>query len=385
MDVTVQPRDAANHAFERILRSLDDPLSLPMVTLDYFAEIHDEMDSMHITLEPIARKKFVKSAARQLAHLKEKTEEEPSRINVDGDWIGKSGHGNQVLTEIEEALLCGILSSQRHLGVKIVRSTICEIARSTYPNKGAVFSKEWLEGFLHRNEDLFVLRTKKSMKECRSNEVTFDQTLLFCNVFEEMLSEYASKGIPLHPETLCNMDETLLQIVSNGKVDIELVPCRELTGTDSIRDPSVVGSMLVFVNAAGTVPYVYFCMKKEGKAKKHRVPNLVLQQNTRQSNATTVLKCADSWSKTGYISAKHVKEAIAGFAGVMKERWGHTKHPIILLANNLRQHQTQETLELSAENQIVLQMLTLNASHFLQPLDDKLFVVFKSQLLLRYQ
>ena len=97
-----------------------------------------------------------------------------------------------------------------------------------------MFSKEWLEGFLHQNEDLFVLRTKKSMKECQSNEVTFDQTLLFCDVFEEMLSEYASKGIPLHPETLCNMDETLLQIVSNGKVDIELVPRRELTGTDSI-------------------------------------------------------------------------------------------------------------------------------------------------------
>jgi len=147
----------------------------------------------------------------------------------------------------------------------------------------------------------------------------------------------------------------------------------------------VVGSMLVFVNAAGAVPYVYFCMKKEGKAKKYPVPNLVLQQNTRQSNATTVLKCADSWSETGYVSAKHVEEAIAGFAAVMKEHWGHTKHPIILLADNLQQHRTQETLELSAENQIVLQMLTPNASHFLQPLDDKLFAVFKSQLLLCYR
>jgi len=234
MDIPVQPRDIANHAFERILRCLDDPLSLSMVTLDYFAEIRNEMVSMQITLEPAAQKKFVKSAARQLAHLKEKTQENPSSINVDGDWIGKFRHGNQVLTEIEEALLCGILSSQRHLGVKIVQSTICEIARSTYPDKGAAFSKEWLEGFLHRNKDLFVLRAKKSMKECRSNEVTFDQTLLFCNVFEEMLSTYASKGIPLHPETLCNMDETLLRIVSNGKVDIELVPHGELTGTASI-------------------------------------------------------------------------------------------------------------------------------------------------------
>ena len=55
--------------------------------------------------------------------------------------------------------------------------------------------------------------------------------------------------------------------MSNGKVDIELVPRGELTGTDSIRDPSVVGSMLVFVNAAGTVPYVYTLQQKSYLAK----------------------------------------------------------------------------------------------------------------------
>jgi hypothetical protein len=37
-------------------------------------------------------------------------------------------------------------------------------------------------------------------------------------------------------------------------------------------------------------------------------------------------------------------------------------------------------LEIASENQILLQFLTPNASHFLQPLDDKLFAIFKREL-----
>ena len=102
-----------------------------------------------------------------------------------------------------------------------------------------------------------------------------------------------------------------------------------------MRDLSVVGSMLVFVNADGVIPLVYICMKKEGKAKKYPVPNLAFHQIVRNAHAMTVLQCADSWCKTGYISEKHMEEAITEFATVMKEQWGHTKYPVILLADNL--------------------------------------------------
>ncbi len=47
-----------------------------------------------------------------------------------------------------------------------------------------------------------------------------------------------------------DMDKTLLQIASNGKAELELVPCGEATGTRSSKDPSVVGSMLGFVNGS---------------------------------------------------------------------------------------------------------------------------------------
>jgi hypothetical protein len=195
-----------------------------------------------------------------------------------------------------------------------------------------------------------------------------------------MIGDYELKNIPLHPDTLCNMDETLLQIASNGKAELELVPRGEATGTRSSKDPSVVGSMLVFVNASGDVPFVYFCMKKVGKAKKYPVPIIPTNRSTRNSNAMKLMGSAYSWSETGYVAEHHIEEAISKFSVIMREHWGHTKYPVVLLADNLQQHQSLNTLELSAKNKIVLQMLTPNASHYLQPLDDKLFAIFKDQL-----
>jgi hypothetical protein len=79
-----------------------------------------------------------------------------------------------------------------------------------FPEKGSVFGKDWEDGFLKRNDDIFVLQEKRSMSKNQSNALTYDKTIIFCNVFEDMIGDYELKNIPLHPDTLCNMDETLL-------------------------------------------------------------------------------------------------------------------------------------------------------------------------------
>ena len=119
--MSVMLRDVAASAFERIVRSFPDPHTLLNLTLDFCVEIQKEMTSMKVQLEPDDVKKFVKSAAVQLYRLKKKFDENPTM--ADGHWIGKKDHMNQILTTFEEALLCGILTSQRHLGVKLKRET----------------------------------------------------------------------------------------------------------------------------------------------------------------------------------------------------------------------------------------------------------------------
>ena len=137
--------------------------------------------------------------------------------------------------------------------------------------------------------------------------------------------------------------------------------------------------MLIFITATGTVPSVYFCMKKGKQSKKYPVPKMIFNCEGRSGNKASIYETGDTWSETGYMSKIHVGNAIANFASVMKHYWGDG-HPIILLADNLRQHQTLNTLKLSAENGIQLQFLTPNSSHFRQPLDDKLFAIFKKEL-----
>ncbi len=93
---------------------------------------------------------------------------------------------------------------------------------------------------------------------------------------------------------------------------------------------------------------------------------------------------AYSWSETGYVAEHHIEEAISKFSVIMREHWGHTKYSVVLLADNLWQHQFLNTLELSAKNKIMLQMVTPNASHYLQLLDDRLFAIFKDPLEIWY-
>ncbi len=78
---------------------------------------------MKVQQEPDDVKKFVKSATAQHYCLKKKLDENPTMAV--GHWIGKKDQMNQIF---EEALLCGILTSQRDLGVKVKKETALEVA-----------------------------------------------------------------------------------------------------------------------------------------------------------------------------------------------------------------------------------------------------------------
>ena len=105
METAIAPWDIANQVFERIVQSLSDPMTLSQLKLNYFAKIQDEMLWSEIKMETTEERRFLKSTARQLACLKETYEKNPSGFNADGDWILKKGHGNQILTEVEEAAM----------------------------------------------------------------------------------------------------------------------------------------------------------------------------------------------------------------------------------------------------------------------------------------
>lgn len=377
MASSLAPREIAKHALERL--GYQDPTELNLCS-----EVRLSMEALSCNVASEDRKRFVKSAAYQLSLLLQQLQKSKKHYPIGEECLDIKSHANQNLTDVEESFLCGVLMAQRQSGLKITLLRARQAAEVAFGGRGLKFGKNWSKGFKKRNTSIFTISKKRSMSKGRSDSLTYDQCEIFCDAMEDIVSDHEAICFPVHPDTLCNMDETLLRLTSNGRVELELVPRDERTGTASTKDTTVIGSMLVFVTASGVVPFVYFCMKKDPNARSYPVPKLVINRESRNGKVTTIYEVGDTWSETGYMKLNHIEYAVAAFGDVMKHYYPSMNHPVILLADNLRQHQDLDVLEILAKHRVLLQFLTPNASHFLQPLDDKLFAVFKKELERQY-
>jgi len=92
------------------------------------------------------------------------------------------------------------------------------------------------------------------------------------------------------------------------------------------------------------------------------------------------------YSESALISEVIFKKTLHNFANVMKDHFETLlgSHPLLLFTDNLRCHCTKGVLELAEQLHVHLNMFSPNSSHFLAPLDNKMFAVFKSKLEMGY-
>ena len=335
--------------------------------------------------------KFRSSISKQVHRLLNAID--PSDKDLNGTLVTQKSHGHQLLTDVEEMILLGLLISQRHNQVRLTQPHIKATAISMFGLAKGNFSRNWVRAFEERHKDILFRsgKSRKIMKAARVANTTFDQALIFSRVFQGVLESFQELQSPVSPQFLCNCDETLINIVRNGKVDIELVPRGVRTGSGS-PPPGLIGSMLCFVTASGDVPLVVFVMKKASNERGVRVPKLtdpiVGTKNARQR--ARWIRQHHFFSPTGYVSEQHFQSSLQLFADVMSSFSEYEvpissrPSPLLLLADNLKIHRTEATLSKAVELKIHLQMLSPNASHFLQPLDDVLFASFKACLKAQY-
>jgi hypothetical protein len=108
---------------------------------------------------------------------------------------------------------------------------------------------------------------------------------------------------------------------------------------------------------------------------------------TRQGKSAHLLAYDHGYSESGMISESIFKKTLHNFSNVMKTHFESllNSSPLILFTDNLRCHCTLGVLELAEKLlQIHLDMFAPNSSHFLAPLDNKMFAIFKSELEMRY-
>ena len=91
--------------------------------------------------------------------------------------------------------------------------------------------------------------------------------------------------------------------------------------------------------------------------------------------------CKGSWphfyafTKTGYTNKKLHSATIEQFGKIWKEL--HPDEMCWLFGDQLASHKCVETIIAALENNVMCWLLPANTSHFLQPLDEKVFACFK--------
>ena len=327
-------------------------------------------------------KTLIASSQRALRRRKNDVGKDPSKWMDGVIFVGEKWDGHQKLTDMEENILCGMLFFCHHQGVSLTQKFVRNIALKSFPRYES-FGEDWFKGFRKRHGELFLFQSQQSMSRGRRDPTTYEQTLLFIETFGKVLDSFRASSWEVHASALVNFDETLIRAgVKNGKESLELIPRGEATGSDRVPN-GVVGALLTFVTADGSVPLLYVCMKhKSSKTSRLTAPLFPERRASRNLKNPDIWKVHYSTSESGYVNEGHILEAFELFGEIMQHhmRLRAAEYPVVLLGDNLRQHRTLPALEKCMEWSIHLQMLPPNSSHYLQPLDNIPFAIFKRSL-----
>ena len=374
------PRDLANYVFELYLKDNGQTRSRAIQHFDVMVEIRkvidENIDKTILSMDQYRR--LVRSIRQHFYRLEQQLEENPDDVDVDGKWVERKSHQLKKLSDLQESMLVGLLLCAKRNHTKITIQFVKALVNTAFATSpGFPFGVHWCKLFVKRYGHLWRFTTKKRISPSRTSIVTFNQSRLFSEVWCEIIADYQNLGLTLNPDIICNVDEILLHITENGRVFSQLI-LRDGTHGDCELKGKTIGSMIAFVSANGNVPFIMFCMKKKKTQRKYMIPVLRSERATRFGSIADVFDVDHCTTETGYITEKQFQLGLAKFAKVMRERCYDKQ--IILLADNLRSHRTLTTLQMAQYYNITFQMFTPNASHFLQPLDNILFAVFKMAL-----
>jgi hypothetical protein len=114
-------------------------------------------------------------------------------------------------------MLVGLLLSAKQNYTKITKQSILTIVNVAFAtSSGFPFGMKWCKLFVKRFGHMWRFTTKKRIAEGRTSVLTFKQSILFSNVWQNILTDYQSLGLSLNPDVICNVDETLLNITENS-------------------------------------------------------------------------------------------------------------------------------------------------------------------------
>jgi len=283
----------------------------------------------------------------------------------------KRAHGNMLLKDEEELKIVGyaIASSLHHH--PLTGQEIKAMAKALFPHLCRNSLESWFCGFQKRHEEYLRPSVAKAIPLACVTTHTFDQTKTFCDAYETLLEKYKPK-----PENIDNCDETILVFKFdhfNCRVFESSFKQASSTASKQGGKPIV---LIPFVSASGKVAYSVYILPESNKADEKQTVTL--------SFCTSARVTWSNWEHglvvkgKGYMTKELWPRIIKKFVDVIKthdpQNWK------FLIMDWLSSHMDIETMKICLENKILMVYIPPHTSHFLQPLDQMAFGLFKSQL-----
>ena len=276
-------------------------------------------------------------------------------------------HSNLRLSQQQEEGLVGIILGLAMLSKPLTIDSTVKIANKAFKIEEPLLGRKWFTNFYQRWSALIILKEARLISAGRSSPEIREDVKDFLAFHSEFRKNYR------YPEhAIFNVDESRVTLSDTKRSARRLLarsnPKTGIRGARSRKHCSVIP----FVSAAGETISVFYILAQSSKAKVLSVPH------TRRNGGPSPFKEYYLTTENGYSTTETFQMMVAQFGQDFAERYPGLNS--VLYMDRLGSHTTPEILATALENHIQVVLLPANTTHFLQPLDDCVFGLFKTLL-----
>lgn len=280
---------------------------------------------------------------------------------------GCLSHGNQTLSSDEERQILGIIHAFAAINKPISKSHVIQLVKSLFPERLKSNGNKWYERFMITWKRHIRARKVKGLGHKRQNQNLLNDCKNWVKFFPDWIAENEIAG-----DCIVNADETRLRL------DGQFCTQKRLVKANSYK-PSIVegkrnkcSTYLPFVCSDGTRILDVFILPMEGDKCD---ATIVAEKRNLRLNVPMIYLFSDN----GWLKSEHWMPILEVFCEIVAlKRPGRR---ICLLLDNLQLHHDLEAAIYCSQFNVLLCFMPPNASHFLQPCDDKIFGVYKSKIM----
>lgn len=280
-------------------------------------------------------------------------------------------HGNALFSAEEEEAFVGLLQGFSMLSRGLTKQAFIRSVMAAKPEltkaKKGWDADGWFAKFMQRHSTRLTQRTIKGLKSERLGDDVEAQVKDFVQWFPDWM---ASKG--LSTKGLVQADETRIKIDNSQHKakTIEVKGKRKYGGVEATKGKAA--SMIPFFSTDGALIMLVYVIPSDSSG----VSSFFLREISRSSHDS--VPTYYMFTDTGLVD----EDAWLAILKTFKKEWDLRNPGLepVLLLDKLAVHMTDASLLYCLENHIHTAFFPANATHFLQPADDKLFANFKRAL-----